>query len=116
MGPGMTSTVDCEGAAERGEILLSHAAAALLDEFTALPSDISARYRDTLVTIGQRVRVELPGDAVALCDVCESLQVELALLGELKLAPSDELDTSLSAREVLGDRPAQAVEIVLLGP
>jgi class 3 adenylate cyclase/tetratricopeptide (TPR) repeat protein len=31
VGPGMTSTVDCEGAADRGEILLSSEAAALLD-------------------------------------------------------------------------------------
>lgn len=31
VGPGMTSTVRCEDAAERGEILLSHDAAALLD-------------------------------------------------------------------------------------
>ncbi len=32
VGPGMSATVNCEGAAERGQILLSHAAAALLDE------------------------------------------------------------------------------------
>ena len=31
VGPGMSATVDCEGAAERGQILLSHAAAAGLD-------------------------------------------------------------------------------------
>jgi BirA family biotin operon repressor/biotin-[acetyl-CoA-carboxylase] ligase len=38
----------------------------VLDELAALPADISSRYRNTLVTIGQQVRVELPGDAVAL--------------------------------------------------
>ncbi|NIR35506.1 MAG: adenylate/guanylate cyclase domain-containing protein, partial [Actinobacteria bacterium] len=38
VGPGMTATVDCEGAAERGEILLSHAAAALLDDAVLGPS------------------------------------------------------------------------------
>ena len=32
VGPGMTATVDCEGAAERGQILLSHSAAAFLDD------------------------------------------------------------------------------------
>ncbi len=32
VGPGMSATVDCEGAAERGQILLSHAAAAFLDD------------------------------------------------------------------------------------
>ncbi len=31
VGPGMSATVNCEGAAERGQILLSHAAAALLE-------------------------------------------------------------------------------------
>jgi len=39
---------------------------ALLDEFDALPSDISTRYRDSLVTLGQWVRVELPGGAAPL--------------------------------------------------
>ena len=32
VGPGMSATVNCEGAAERGQILLSHEAAALLDD------------------------------------------------------------------------------------
>jgi class 3 adenylate cyclase/tetratricopeptide (TPR) repeat protein len=32
VGPGMSATVNCEGAAERGQILLSHAAAASLDD------------------------------------------------------------------------------------
>jgi class 3 adenylate cyclase/tetratricopeptide (TPR) repeat protein len=32
VGPGMSATVGCEGAAERGQVLLSHDAAALLDE------------------------------------------------------------------------------------
>jgi class 3 adenylate cyclase/tetratricopeptide (TPR) repeat protein len=32
VGPGMTATVTCEGAAERGQVLLSHGAAALVDK------------------------------------------------------------------------------------
>jgi class 3 adenylate cyclase/tetratricopeptide (TPR) repeat protein len=32
VGPGMSATVNCEGAAERGQILLSHEAASLLDD------------------------------------------------------------------------------------
>ena len=32
VGPGMSATVNCEGAAERGQILLSHDAAAMLDD------------------------------------------------------------------------------------
>lgn len=38
----------------------------LLEELAALPTDISSPYRDALVTIGEHVRVELPGDAPAL--------------------------------------------------
>jgi BirA family biotin operon repressor/biotin-[acetyl-CoA-carboxylase] ligase len=38
----------------------------MLDDFDALPSDVSAPYRDSLVTIGQRVLVEMPGDVPTL--------------------------------------------------
>jgi BirA family biotin operon repressor/biotin-[acetyl-CoA-carboxylase] ligase len=34
---------------------------AVLEEFDALPLDIGSEYRDTLVTLGRSVRVELPG-------------------------------------------------------
>jgi len=65
-----------EGAAALG-LLADHAIAdpvvtplrllrALLEEFDALSGDIATQYRDALVTIGQTVRVELPGDTPAL--------------------------------------------------
>ena len=39
---------------------------ALLEEFDALPADVAGLYRDSLVTIGRLVRVEMPADAPAL--------------------------------------------------
>ncbi len=39
---------------------------ALLEELDGLSTDISSHYRDALITIGQAVRVELPGDSAAL--------------------------------------------------
>ena len=38
----------------------------VLEEFDALPADIALQYREALVTIGQWVRVELPGAAAPL--------------------------------------------------
>lgn len=40
--------------------------AALLEELDALPAGIASAYRASLVTLGRRVRVELPGDAAPL--------------------------------------------------
>ena len=52
VGPGMTSTVDCEGAAERGEILLSHGAAAELDDAVLGPPGEHGRARLALEQAG----------------------------------------------------------------
>ena len=40
--------------------------AAVLEELAALPDDVRALYRNSLVTIGEQVRVELPGDVTPL--------------------------------------------------
>ncbi len=40
--------------------------AALLEELDSLPADIAPRYREELVTIGQWVRIDMPGDAPPL--------------------------------------------------
>ena len=39
---------------------------ALLDELDALPAEVATVYRESLVTVGQQVRVELPGQAPTL--------------------------------------------------
>ena len=39
---------------------------AVLEELDALPTDVTSHYRDALVTLGQAVLVELPGDSSAL--------------------------------------------------
>lgn len=43
VGPGMSATVNCEGAAERGQILLSHDAAALIDDVHLGPPTADGR-------------------------------------------------------------------------
>ena len=75
----------------------------LLDEFTALPADISARYRDTLVTIGQQVRVELPGDAVAL----EGRAVDVDADGRLAVVDANGARHHLDAGDVVHVRATQ---------
>jgi BirA family biotin operon repressor/biotin-[acetyl-CoA-carboxylase] ligase len=44
----------------------AHILEALLQELAALPTDIGAHYRDSLLTLGRWVRVELPGSAAPL--------------------------------------------------
>jgi class 3 adenylate cyclase/tetratricopeptide (TPR) repeat protein len=53
VGPGMSTTVNCEGAAERGQILLSHDAAALLDPSLVGESTPEGRVldRDPIVSV-----------------------------------------------------------------
>ncbi len=52
--------------ADGGVVAPAQVLGALLTELESLPADISSRYRDTLVTIGEWVRVELPGDSPPL--------------------------------------------------
>ena len=59
VGPGMSATVDCEGAAERGQILLSHDAAALLETSCLGESTAEGRVLASAPAVGQ---VEGPGD------------------------------------------------------
>jgi BirA family biotin operon repressor/biotin-[acetyl-CoA-carboxylase] ligase len=59
---GATSLADHAG----GPVSPPGVLAALLDELDALPADVASVYRDALVTIGQRVRVEMPGGIPAL--------------------------------------------------
>jgi BirA family biotin operon repressor/biotin-[acetyl-CoA-carboxylase] ligase len=70
---------------------------ALLDELAALPADIRSRYRDTLVTIGQQVRVELPGDVAALRG--RALDVDDA--GRLVVIDADGVSHHLDAGDVV---------------
>jgi BirA family biotin operon repressor/biotin-[acetyl-CoA-carboxylase] ligase len=50
-----------EGAEALGaDVTPRRALAAVLDRFDRLPDDVEARYRASLVTLGRRVRVELP--------------------------------------------------------
>jgi BirA family transcriptional regulator, biotin operon repressor / biotin---[acetyl-CoA-carboxylase] ligase len=54
-----------EGAARLGDAITPKALLrTLLEEFDAQPADVGALYRAHLATVGQQVRVELPGDRV----------------------------------------------------
>jgi FAD/FMN-containing dehydrogenase/Fe-S oxidoreductase len=81
-----------------------HTNAFKLNEDVVIPLARLGDYTDAI----ERINIELSTrNKLQLLD-----ELELALLGELKLTATDDLDTSLTAHEVLGDRPAQALEIV----
>ncbi len=74
----------------------------LLEELDALPTDISLLYRDALVTIGQAVRVELPGDAAAL----HGRAVDVDERGRLIVIDADGERHALDVGDVVHVRPA----------
>jgi FAD/FMN-containing dehydrogenase/Fe-S oxidoreductase len=81
-----------------------HTNAFKLNEDVVIPLGRLGDYTDAI----ERINIELSTrNKLRLLD-----ELELALGGEMKLAPSDELDATLAVAEVLGDRPAQALEIV----
>ena len=75
---------------------------ALLEEFDALPRDVSALYRDALVTIGRLVRVELPGDAPALLGRAVAVDDS----GRLVVVDADEMSHDLDVGDVVHVRQA----------
>jgi class 3 adenylate cyclase/tetratricopeptide (TPR) repeat protein len=62
VGPGMSATVTCEGAAERGQILLSHDAAALLDGSCLGDSTPEGRVLVAAPALARRYVAPKPGD------------------------------------------------------
>jgi len=75
---------------------------ALLEELDALPRDVSALYRDLLVTIGQTVRVELPGDTPAL----RGRAVAVDDSGHLVVVDADGMSHDLDVGDVVHVRSA----------
>jgi BirA family biotin operon repressor/biotin-[acetyl-CoA-carboxylase] ligase len=75
---------------------------AVLEELDALPSDIAGRYRDTLVTLGQRVRIELPGGADAL----DARAVDVDDTGRLVVVDADGVRRHLDVGDIVHVRPA----------
>ncbi len=81
-----------------------HTNAFKLNEDVVIPLGRLGDYTDAI----ERINIELSTrNKLRLLD-----ELELALGGEMKLVPSDELDATLAIAEVLGDRPSQALEIV----
>jgi BirA family biotin operon repressor/biotin-[acetyl-CoA-carboxylase] ligase len=75
---------------------------AVLEELDALPGDISRLYRDTLVTLGRRVRVELPGGADAL----DARAVDVDGAGRLVVIDADGARHHLDVGDVVHLRAA----------
>ena len=74
---------------------------AVLEELDALPGDIAGQYRDTLVTLGRNVRVELPGAADAL----EARAVDVDDAGRLVVIDVDGVQRHLDVGDVVHVRP-----------
>jgi len=74
---------------------------ALLEELDALSGDIATHYRDALVTIGQTVRVELPGDTPAL----HGRAVAIDDSGRLVVVDADGMSHDLDVGDVVHVRP-----------
>ena len=70
---------------------------AVLEELDALPSDIVRLYRDTLVTLGRTVRVELPGGADAL----DGRAVDVDDAGRLVVVDADGVRRHLDVGDVV---------------
>jgi class 3 adenylate cyclase/tetratricopeptide (TPR) repeat protein len=83
VGPGMSSTVDCEGAAERGQILLSHDAAALLDDVFLGEITSEGRVLDRDPTVSTRRPDEVAGAAGPVGAFVPEWLVEQAAAGRV---------------------------------
>ena len=91
--------ISLDGIAHPAEVL-----ALVLEEFDALPDDISQKYRENLATLGQRVRVELPtgGESV----VGRAVDVDSA--GRLVVLDDCAVTHRFDVGDVVHIRPATA--------
>jgi len=85
-----------------GRVTPARVLLAVLEELDALPSDIDGPYRDALVTLGRRVRVELPGGADAL----DARAVDVDDAGRLVVIDADGGQRHLDVGDVVHVRPA----------
>ena len=81
----------------------AHVLSAVLEELDALPTDIAALYRDTLVTLGRTVRIELPGDA----EVLDARAVDVDDVGRLVVLDADGVRRELDVGDVVHVRTAE---------
>ena len=88
--------------ASDGGITPAHVLLAVLEELDALPADVAALYRDTLVTLGRTVRIELPGGAEAL----DARAVDVDDAGRLVVVGADGVRRDLDVGDVVHVRPA----------
>jgi len=73
---------------------------AMLAAYDALPDDVHGRYRDALVTLGQRVRVERPADVI------EGRAIDVGRDGRLAMLDDCGITHHLDTGDVIHLRPA----------
>jgi len=73
---------------------------AMLAAYDALPADVHGRYRDALVTLGQRVRVERPADVI------EGRAIDVGRDGRLAMLDDCGITHHLDTGDVIHLRPA----------
>jgi len=73
---------------------------AMLAAYDALPDDVHGRYRDALVTLGQRVRVERPADVI------EGRAIDVGRDGRLAVLDDCGITHHLDTGDVIHLRPA----------
>lgn len=83
--------------ASDGRVTPARVLMAVLEELDALPSVIAGQYRDTLVTLGRTVRVELPGGADAL----DARAVDVDDAGRLVVVDADGVRRHLDVGDIV---------------
>jgi BirA family biotin operon repressor/biotin-[acetyl-CoA-carboxylase] ligase len=89
-----------DGAARLGDVEPGAFLAAVLEAYDGLPDDISDRYRSVLSTIGRRVRIERPMDAIV------GTAVDVDEAGRLTVIDECAISHHVDAGDVVHLRPA----------
>ena len=89
-----------EGATRFGDIVPAVFLAAMLRAYEALPADIGDRYRAVLATLGRRVRVERPNDAIV------GIAVDVDDAGRLTVIDECAITHHVDVGDVVHLRPA----------
>lgn len=89
-----------DGAAKTGDSTTpDHLLASMLDHYDRLPASIDALYRSSLATLGQRVRVDLPGRSI----IGRAVDVDVA--GRLMIVDDCALSHVVDTADVIHLRP-----------
>ena len=89
-----------DGAARLGDVDPAEFLLAVLDAFDTLPEDVTDLYRASLATLGQRVRVERPTDAIV------GTAIDVDAHGRLVVLDECAISHHIDAGDVIHLRPA----------